>query len=147
MTIFFTRNATSHKTDRFFSLLVVACFVLPLLYAQVISLINVHELEHSGFHLLENSIETTILFMYCIHSICGCVLRSLQRRSANHDFTRNVTSHKADWILTTTRCLLCLALSCLIRDQSNEGSWTETFGFSPSRESYCDYNIVYVLHT
>ena len=58
-------------------------------------------------------------------------------------FTRNVTSHKADYSLLS-------ALSCLfivLRKQSNERSWSRIFVFSLSREFYCDFIVVCVLCT
>ena len=50
-------------------------------------------------------------------------------------FCSHATLH-ADWILTEC-CPFIYA-----RLQSDEGSWSGTFGVSPSREFFCDYLIV-----
>ena len=39
----------------------------------MISLMKILEVERSELHLLENSIATILLFMYCVNSACGCV--------------------------------------------------------------------------
>ena len=39
----------------------------------VISLIKVLEVERLGFRLLENSIATLLLFVYCVHIACCCI--------------------------------------------------------------------------
>ena len=62
-TICFTRNVTSHKTDWILTYYYYFALLCLVLYA--ISLMKVHELEHSGFHLLENYIASILLFMYC----------------------------------------------------------------------------------
>ena len=54
-------------------LLLVACIVLPLLYALVISLMKVLEVEHSGLCLFDNSIAITFLFVFCVHSAFDCI--------------------------------------------------------------------------
>ena len=56
-------------------------------------------------------------------------------------FTRNVSSHKTDWILTT-RCLFCLFI-CL-RNQSNKHFWSRMFAPSPSQELCRDFFCVFV---
>ena len=62
-------NATLHKIDW---ITITRCLLcLAFLYAQVISLMKV--LERSRLRLLEKSIPTTLLLVYCVHSAWGYV--------------------------------------------------------------------------
>ena len=55
-------------------LLLVACFVLNFyMRTCVISLMKVIEVKRSGLRLFDNSIATTFLFVYCVHSACDCI--------------------------------------------------------------------------
>ena len=58
-------------------LLFVARFVLPFLYAQVISLMKVVEVKRLELHLHENSIAIAFLFWYCVHNACSHTCLSL----------------------------------------------------------------------
>ena len=68
-TIFlFTRNAFSHKTYRITTDCSLLCFALS--YSNIISIMNVLEVENLCSRLLENSIASSFLFVYYIHSSC-----------------------------------------------------------------------------
>ena len=60
-------------------------------------------------------------------------------------FSSHATSHKADWILTTDCCLLCLAIFICACIQSDKGSWNGTFGVSSSREFLFYHIVVFVV--
>ena len=71
MIVLFSRNESSHKFDWNITARCLLCLVL--LYVQVISLMKVLEVECTGLCLIKNSIATTLLFVYCVHSAYCCV--------------------------------------------------------------------------
>ena len=62
--LMFSSQATSHKADWIHTTRCLLC--IAFLYAQVISLTNVFEVEESHSCLLENYIATTLLFVYIL---------------------------------------------------------------------------------
>ena len=70
--VLFTWNVSSHKTD--WILTTRSLFCLDFVYTHANSLMKILELECSCIRLLENSIATSLLFVYCAHIVCCCVL-------------------------------------------------------------------------
>ena len=68
-TVLFTRHAPSHKADW---ILPTSC-LLCLLFLYVNSLMNILEVECSCSKFFENSIATSLLFVYFIYIACCCV--------------------------------------------------------------------------
>ena len=64
---FFTRNASSYKTDWIFTTGCLLCF------AYVNSLANFPEVDCSSFRFLGNFIVTSLLFAYFVHITYCCV--------------------------------------------------------------------------
>ena len=65
---FFNRNASSHKTDWISTCYCLLCHACLYTYQQN-SLMKVLEIERSLIRLLENSIATLLLFVYCVHIV------------------------------------------------------------------------------
>ena len=139
-TVFFTRNASSHKTDW---ILTTGCLLcLTFLYAHVNSLINIFEVECSRFYFLENSIATSLLFVYFLHITWRCVCILIYPLFSHTDVVGLLVTrllYLFDWILITA----CLVLPFLcLRKQSDEHSWSRVFVFLLNR---CVHLLIYPL--
>ena len=71
--LLFSSRATRFHTRLIEFLLLVACFVLSFYVRKRSRVMKMLEVERQALRLLENSIATRLLFVYCVHSVCGCV--------------------------------------------------------------------------
>ena len=109
-TVLFTRNASSHKTDWIHT---TRClFSLAILYAQVISLMKVLEVECSGFRFVNNYITISLLLSYFLLIACCCV-RLLDYPLLSHTVIDGLFVRKLVNDLKNISCHSCRHVSCV----------------------------------